>query len=159
MTHPVPGQEYSLLEIKSLLLRDIPSLEFWGPNNRKCVVQTAHVTEDVLLANPEWASTRWTYRYETHEWVPVFLYAGSLPLLVSLLSFEVALSPYGDDTDDYWCVPKIAPRTQYYELTKDGNGIWCPPAGLIPGSTVYPLPSYYAHAQKHLAVFLEKNKQ
>lgn len=111
--YPKRGKVYTYAEITNLALRDSPCLcfTFDGGHN---VVQHSHVTEEELLAVPQWAESKWEFQYETFEWIPVFCYVGNISLS-ELLDIEPLIDPCGSEGDGgevAWAVPKGFPRPQ-----------------------------------------------
>lgn len=78
--YPVQGQTYTLAEIQELYLRDAPFLRFYH-NDKLVVVQTlSGSVETACEDNPKLLESKWTYIRETHEWIPLFNYAGEEPV-------------------------------------------------------------------------------
>lgn len=110
--YPESGVVYSLLEIHDkLYLRDSACLNFTH-EGVKCVVQDSHCTREEMMALPLLAESKWSYVRETEEWIPVFRYAGSIPV-TEFLDIEVGLDYYSGKRDgSYWVTPKGLPREQ-----------------------------------------------
>lgn len=113
---PQRGAVYSLREIlEELELRDSPSLGFTYKQMRG-VIQNSHCTYEELLAVPSMAETQWIFRRETHEWIPVFDYAGdenSIQLVLEPL--EVSRDYFtGHAENSWWAIPKGLPRPQQF---------------------------------------------
>lgn len=77
MTHPVRGQTYTLAEIETLALRDSPFLRVPVDGGELAPTQTSHMDVRLVEVSPEWADSKWTYQYETDEWIPLFRFAGT----------------------------------------------------------------------------------
>lgn len=76
MTYPVRGQTYTLAEIETLELRDSPFLRI-PVDGELYPTQTSHMDVRLVNVSPEWANSKWTYQYETDEWIPLFRFAGT----------------------------------------------------------------------------------
>ena len=106
---PEAGKTYDLRTIeKELDLRDSPFLRFRDERGTHCI-QTSHLTEDELLELPNWAKSRWTYQYETHEWIPLFMFASDNSVPITEL---VDIEPDEYLESQFWVVPKSAYREQ-----------------------------------------------
>lgn len=110
--HPRAGQTYSLRQIaETLYLRDSPSLGFTH-EGRDGVIQDSHLTEEEMLTVPGFADSQWRFVRETHEWIPIFRYAGSQPI-TDFIEIEQAVDYWtGRKEDAWWAVPKGFPRPQ-----------------------------------------------
>lgn len=110
--YPERGQVYSLREIETqLYLRDSPSLGLLY-KSVKCVMQNSHCSGEQMLAQPLLADSQWCYKFETDEWIPVFEYAGSVPV-TDFLDIEPGLDYFSGKRDGhYWVTPKGLPREQ-----------------------------------------------
>jgi hypothetical protein len=136
--YPKRGGVYTLREVEIVLeLRDSAHLGFWHDlgaawvcascanddddcpyvHNHKvqCVIQTSHVTRDDLLSIPGFADSKWKYRYETDEWIPVFEFVGTD--IQQFVNIVPSLCDYNLDRDpnSQWVTPKGFPRKQYEE--------------------------------------------
>lgn len=110
--NPVSGQVYTLAQIfNDLNLPDSPSLCF-SYLVKGGVIQTSHVTHAELLAVPGFAESRWRYRYETSEWIPLFMYAGEAPI-TEFVTIEPWLADF-PEAETFWVCPKGHPREQVY---------------------------------------------
>jgi hypothetical protein len=110
--YPVQGQVYTLAEILNLTLRDAPFLRFYH-NDKLVVVQTlGSDVGTVCQDNPKLLESKWKYIRETHEWIPLFNYAGEEPVTDYVqisptrhIGMEAELMPYyvrfvGDNTPE-----------------------------------------------------------
>ena len=156
MTKRIPavrGTVYTFRDIcERLDLRDSPSLDFrlpeecwptlvtqvaetWQASCPCSPVQTAHVTEEEILAIPGWAESEWVYRFETSEWIPVFYFRGGPTPIGELLDYEPLIDPHAVRAGRWWAVPKGKPRKQHYRIV---NGLivdqW--------GDYTYPMPLF-----------------
>lgn len=77
-------------------------------------VQDSHLVDE-LLSDPKWAASRWTYLYETSEWIPIFRFEGTEEEWLELVDVEVEIVPY-DTERSLWVTPKGHYREQYYKL-------------------------------------------
>lgn len=76
---PRSGQIYTLAEILQLYLRDSPFLMFLH-NHHDVVIQNYGAEERLCVENPRIADSKWEYRYETDEWIPIFRYKDDRPI-------------------------------------------------------------------------------
>lgn len=122
MAFPRRGQVYTFAQICKLELRDSPHLGFDHPHHTlkhvkcQCVIQESHITVEQSLSVPGFASTKWEYIRETHEWIPVFKYVDERPI-----TEFVDMEPEVDHpaivqgrTLGWWVTLKGFPRQQYY---------------------------------------------
>ena len=113
MSNPVRGQQYTLREVFNLNLRDSPHLGV-TIDGKDGVIQNSHLTEEEMLTIPGFADTKWTYRYETDEWIPIFQYAKLNPPIENFVDHEPAIDAWShEETDELWIIPKGFPREQY----------------------------------------------
>lgn len=115
--YPRTGETYTFRELcKKLELRDSPHLGF-VENGVSQVVQNNHLREDQMLEIPHWADSRWTYRYETDEWIPVFRFASdNIVSIDELVDKEPLRDPHAKEAGELWVVPKGYERKQNYRL-------------------------------------------
>lgn len=85
--YPKPGQIYTLAGISKLFLRDSPALCFYHNHVEVCI-QDTWVTEEEVCKNPLLADSKWKYRLETDEWIPVFYYADDQRPITDLVTIE-----------------------------------------------------------------------
>lgn len=76
---PRSGQIYTLAEITQLYLRDSPHLLFYH-DHHEVVIQNTSSEEQLCAKNPRIADSKWEYRYETDEWIPIFRYKDDRPI-------------------------------------------------------------------------------
>jgi len=115
--YPKRGATYTFREIcEKLELRDSPHLGFLR-NGIQQVVQNSHVREDELLALPQWADSRWVYKYETDEWIPIFRFAPEQAIKIEdLVNMEPLLDPHATHDGVLWAIPKGTMRKQDWRL-------------------------------------------
>ena len=77
--YPRSGQIYTLDEVLQLYLRDSPHLMFHH-NGHDVVIQNYGAEYQLCVDNPLIANSKWEYRYETSEWIPIFRYKGDHPI-------------------------------------------------------------------------------
>ena len=71
MPRPVRGQAYTPIEMETLYTRDEPFLMFYATDGSEQVIQSFPL--EVLVAeNHPLLAERFTYAYETEEWIPIF---------------------------------------------------------------------------------------
>lgn len=131
---PRSGVVYTLRQVLTQLeLRDSPHLGFrakppaarefdiWRPADHiqwhegRAVIQESHCTTAQMLEVPGFADSLWRYVRETHEWIPVFEYAGTAPI-TDFVDMEPENEKYADDMQPrgWWVTPKGLTREQYY---------------------------------------------
>lgn len=115
--YPKSGQTYTFREMcEKLELRDSPHLGFLH-NGMSQVVQDSHCGQTAMLELPLWADSRWTYKYETDEWIPVFRFAADNTVKIEdLCVLEPLLDPHAAHQGELWAVPKGTERKQNYRL-------------------------------------------
>jgi hypothetical protein len=100
MSYPVFNTVYTFREIVSLDLPDIPFLQFVY-NDKSCVIQTSHITNEALLTIPGMSESKWKFERITREYIPLFWYADdNIQALVDIKETKNA----------YWVTPKGYPR-------------------------------------------------
>lgn len=72
--YPKVNQSYSIDEVFQLDLRDTPFLmilhqNVWYP------IQTSHLLDEQVIE--ELKGTKWEYKFETSEWIPIFHFDSS----------------------------------------------------------------------------------
>jgi hypothetical protein len=103
MLFPVFNTVYTFNEIMSLDLPDIPFLQFVY-NDKECVIQTSHITNESLLTIPGMSESKWRYERTSREYIPLFWYADdNIQTLVDIKETKNA----------YWVTPKGFPRELY----------------------------------------------
>jgi hypothetical protein len=75
-----PQKVYTFREVCELTLRDSPCLLFWDKEGNRANIQDSHMTREEMLSVPGFADSEWRYIRETHEWIPVFTYAGKVDI-------------------------------------------------------------------------------
>lgn len=108
LQYPQRNKVYTLKEIETeLKLRDSPFLmvQIDGQDNP---IQLSHVNPAELLLVDGWAETKWSYQYETDEWIPIFHQVGES--VMDLIDHEP--DEYAPSPKCRWVVPKAFPRAQ-----------------------------------------------
>jgi hypothetical protein len=105
---PVKGRVYSLetileqLELPDgphlLLTVEVANVAYAG------VLQDSHLSTKKLLSVPGLASTRWTYLYTTHEWIPIFKCTESPAAMAAFVDVDC------EHSAEPWMTPKGFPR-------------------------------------------------
>lgn len=154
--YPKQGTTYTFKQIvEQLDLRDSACLLF-KENGMEQNIQDSHVNEHEVLALPHWAESRWTYRYETEEWIPVFDFASDNTISIDdLIDKEPQIDPYAEKPGVLWCVPKTKTREQYHKLVPaqgDEEAYITTDHG-----DRYPLPVFDEHGQSEHYYFRKNN--
>lgn len=112
---PKRGQLYTLTQVlKELELRDSPFLGvFVDDSGHRYPIQDSHIVSTNMLSIEGFADTKWEYRYETAEWIPIFQYAKDNPPITDFVDYEPAVDWDGNQEDGFWVTPKGFPRQQY----------------------------------------------
>jgi hypothetical protein len=121
--NPKCGTIYTFRQIiTQLYLRDAASLSFKIDGQWECV-NDSHCGEQAVLAIPGWAGSRWIYRYETEEWVPVFEFADDNVIkMEQLVDCEPCIDPFAEKQSK-WLTPKGFPREQNYSIRESDGKI------------------------------------
>lgn len=85
--YPVIGKIYTFEEIEGLYLKDSPNLAIEFKNGKYGVIQS-YLRSDTFTLLPGLSDTKWKYRCETREWIPVFDYEGDVFDLIPFLNTE-----------------------------------------------------------------------
>jgi hypothetical protein len=105
---PTKDQVYSLETIlEQLELPDSPHLCLSvkvGNVIYAAILQNSHLSSKELLSVPGLASTRWTYLYTTHEWIPIFTSVETQAAMAAFVDVDCGHS------EDPWVTPKGFPR-------------------------------------------------
>lgn len=152
--HPKSGTTYTFKQIVEVLyLRDSACLTF-RENDMDQNIQDSHLSQEAMLALPHWADSRWTFRRETEEWVPVFTFSNdNAEFLDDLIDKEPEIDPHAERPGVLWCVPKGQAREQYHRIEKDDDGEYITSAG----GTRYPLPVFDEHGKSDSYYFRVNN--
>jgi hypothetical protein len=106
MEFPKYNTVYTFKEIMLLELSDAPFLLFIY-NNKECVIQSSHITDESLMNIPGMSESKWCYEKTTHECIPLFWYDDiDIETIV-----DITLSK--NSIEEYWVTPKGYPREQY----------------------------------------------
>lgn len=107
MRFPKYNTVYTFREIMSLELRDTPFLQFTY-NNKNCVIQSSHITDESLMNIPGMSESKWCYEKTTHEHIPLFWYYDDNIDILTLVDIVEK-----NDDETYWVTPKGFTRDQY----------------------------------------------
>jgi hypothetical protein len=108
--YPVTGAIYTLLEMTELSLPDEPFLRFRHQGEIAVIQEGGTISTEELLAIPEIANSKWRYQYTTHEYIPLFMYAGESDILELVTVEDNLHNDHGDDP--FWAYFKADPRPQ-----------------------------------------------
>lgn len=98
-TVPVINKVYTYGEILKLNLNDSPCLQF-RHNQKLEVIQDCFEDPEVdSLEVPGFSESKWKYRHETNELIPVFIYVGE-----TLITDLVTIDNFANE-DDAWVCP------------------------------------------------------
>lgn len=152
--YPQSGRIYTFREIVEVLyLRDSACLLFIE-NGMDQNIQDSHLGQHVMLEIPHWADSRWEYRYETDEWIPIFRWAKDNTITIDDLVDKVpAIDPHAERPGVLWCVPKGQAREQYYRIEKDDDGEFI----TNDHGDRYPLPEFDEHGKSDSYYFRVNN--
>lgn len=110
---PRQNSVYTVREILTeLFLRDMAHLGFTYQGQRS-VIQESHITEQEFL-DTGISEVKFTYMYETSEWIPVFRAVDNEEVL-AYVDITEEVSPYRDSELEWWVTPKGCPRQMFEE--------------------------------------------
>ncbi len=126
--YPRRSQQYTIEQIyNELKLRDSPHLGAYitnplGEKVSVCVQDAMSKDAEIMKA---FAGKSFTYRCETHEWIPVFDFVGTEQEFLECVEVAVDIDPHQDPDEPVSMVvwPKGTEYIQYYRLSEDGGSI------------------------------------
>ncbi len=120
---PISGQIYTARQMLSdeLELKDSPFFCFKlvvDGEQRDCVLQTAHTTNEQMLSVEAFADSYWEYEYTTSEWIPIFNFTGTEEEIRTFFDIELENQPdymVGKEPRGYHVTLKGFPQEQYFK--------------------------------------------